>query len=47
MLFVKENLYVTECAELKKMSFDEAIWCDVHLSWAEKLIIGLCYRSPK
>ena len=46
MLLVKENLYATKCTELSKTSFDEAIWCVVHLSRAEKLIVRLCYRSP-
>ena len=46
MLFVKEDLYVTECTEINEMRFDEAIWCVIHLSRAEKLLVGLCYRSP-
>ena len=46
MLFVHENLTVTECIELNEMDFQESVWCVIHMTHTEKLLVGVCYRSP-
>ena len=46
MLFIHENLQVTECMELNGAGFEESVWCIIHLSSTEKLLVGVCYRSP-
>ena len=46
MLFVRENLVVSECTELNAESFEEALWVTVKMARAENMLIGICYRSP-
>ena len=47
MLFVKDCFQITECSQLSQIGFEESVWCTIHLSHTAKLLVGVCYRSPK
>ena len=46
MLFIRETLEISECKELNSTGYEEAVWCMIHLSRVEKLLVGVIYRSP-
>ena len=46
MLFIQNSFEVTECTEFSSSGFEEAVWCVIRLSRTEKLLVGVCYRSP-
>ena len=45
LLYIKENLQASYCAELTEHKFAQSLWCSVKTKKG-KLLVGLCYRSP-
>ena len=43
LLIVSEQLDVTECQEMSGTGFEEAVWCVIHLSKVDKLLVGVWY----
>ncbi len=34
------------CPEIEVNQFEDSAWCTVQLEHSDKLLIGVCYRSP-
>ena len=45
ILYVKNTIRVGINEELTKSEFAESLWCNVQLD-RQRLLVGLCYRSP-
>ena len=45
-LFVRENLEIIDCNTMTNDQFKEAVWCYIRLNKINKLLVGVCYRSP-
>ena len=46
LLLVKNCHAVVECTDLDSDKFEESVWCVIKFSKANKLLVGVCYRSP-
>ena len=46
LLFVKDNLQMTEWPVLNDIAFNESVWCIIKLTHSESILLGVCYRSP-
>ena len=47
LLFVKNCLQLVDCQALGGLPFEESVWCLIKLSNSERMLVGVCYRSPK
>ena len=46
LLFVKNCLQLVDCQALGGLPFEESVWCLIKLSNSERMLVGVCYRSP-
>ncbi|XP_072040364.1 uncharacterized protein [Amphiura filiformis] len=47
ILYIHESLSAVACHEINNSNdFNSSVWCLIELERNEKLLVGLCYRSP-
>ena len=47
ILYIHESLSSVACHEINNSNdFNSSVWCLIELERNEKLLVGLCYRSP-
>ena len=46
ILYVHESLTSVPCDDLNNLGFSDSVWCTVKLLGNQRLLIGVCYRSP-
>ena len=46
MLLVHGSINVLDCPEMNSHEFEESVWCILCPSKNERVLVGVCYRSP-
>ena len=46
ILYIRNSLTAVACHQLNEMEMESSVWCVVQLEDNERLLLGLCYRSP-
>ena len=46
VLYIHDSLASGPCSEIDDLGFESSVWATIPLQTDEKILVGLCYRSP-
>ena len=46
LLYIYQALNFSLCSSMMNSGFEESVWCTIDMKNKDRILVGLCYRSP-